>query len=84
MIIRMYHCYRSPLLPGAESIKTLSTLENLMSDKHYAEYRITLETAIRLIKSPNVTIRDGERFILTLAKQLYAEGYVHAFRVENV
>ncbi|XP_065206271.1 ectopic P granules protein 5 homolog isoform X2 [Planococcus citri] len=75
---------RSLTLVSAECIKAISNLDSLANDKHYAEYRITIDSAVRLIKSKEVTLSQGEQFILTLAKQLYTEGYIHAFHCETI
>ncbi len=63
----------------ADSIKTVSILESLLSDKHYAEYRVTIESAIRYIKSSEFVLGKGGEFVMMLAKQLYTEGFIHAF-----
>lgn len=76
--------FRSVTLVSAECIKAIANLDSLTNDKHYAEYRITIDSAVRLIKSKEVTLSQGEQFILTLAKQLYTEGYIHAFHCDTI
>lgn len=69
---------------SAECIRSISALEGLVGDKHYVEYKITIDSAVRSIKSKEVTLFEGEKFIITLAKQLYTDGYIHAFQFDNV
>lgn len=83
-ILWIFFFHRSIALVSAECVKSISALESLLNDKHYAEYRVTIESAIRLVKSKDVTLSDGEKFIITLAKQLYTEGYIHAFSEDDL
>nr|XP_018914987.1 PREDICTED: ectopic P granules protein 5 homolog [Bemisia tabaci] len=66
------------LTPSVEALKSLNSLECLLSEKSFVELKNIIELCISMIKGPENSLENGDNFVLSIARLLFPEGYLHA------
>ncbi|KAI5698317.1 hypothetical protein M8J75_005068 [Diaphorina citri] len=73
----------SDLVPSAEALRSVSQLEQLLSDKNYTDLKSQIELALTYIRSADNSLHNCDQFIMRLAKQLYSEAYIQAVPLDS-
>lgn len=63
--------------PSADAVKSMQTLESLLTNKQYAELRGDIEQAIRLIRDSANSLHNAVEVVGTLTAELYHQRYLH-------
>jgi len=59
--------------PSQQARQTLSQLESLRTNKHYAPLRHSVDLAIDMVTSPQMTLRDASLFLSRLVTAVFAD-----------
>ncbi|XP_034176460.2 ectopic P-granules autophagy protein 5 isoform X1 [Osmia lignaria lignaria] len=63
--------------PSSEAIKAMQTLEGLVLNKQYLEFKGDIERSIRLIRDPANSLHNATVIIGALTTELYNQRYLH-------
>ncbi|XP_076765337.1 ectopic P-granules autophagy protein 5 isoform X1 [Xylocopa sonorina] len=63
--------------PSAEAIKAMQTLEGLILNKQYMEFKGDIERSIKLIRDPANSLHNATIIIGVLTTELYNQRYLH-------
>jgi hypothetical protein len=62
--------------PSAETVKILSQLESMVSDKNWSDVKHAAELGVRLVKQPENAMHNVHDVFLQVVTQLFSERYI--------
>ncbi|XP_050432163.1 ectopic P granules protein 5 homolog [Adelges cooleyi] len=60
-----------------ECLKATAALEALKQDRQFADCNVAIDVAIKDIKGPHSCMKNGQQFVIKLAKCLYTDNFIH-------
>lgn len=69
--------FYSDFTTSMECLKAVSILESLKQDRQFSDCVVAIDMALKMIKSPQSCMKNGEQFIIKLAKCLYTDNFIH-------
>lgn len=52
-------------------------LESLREDRQFSDFLVAIDMALKMIKEPQSSMKNGEQFVIKLSKCLYTDNFIH-------